>query len=616
MCGIVAYLAYHPAAPAVDRAAVARVAEALRPRGPDGEGAWFADDGRVALAHTRLAIIAPGPEAAQPMHARRGTGNRSCVLSYNGEIYNHAELRLELEARGHALRGGGDTEVLLAMYLEHGEAMLERLRGMFAFALWDAERAELVLARDAYGIKPLYYSDDGWTLRAASQVKALVRDPAIAPSRDPAGWAGYYLLGSVPEPFTVHREVRALPAGSVMRVGEAGPSLPRRWFSLPNTLAAPPALAGKAAHAAPGAAADRALIESLGDALRDSVAAHFVSDVPVGLFLSAGLDSGVLLALARELGLRPHALTLGFDEFRGQHRDEEAGARALASHYGAPHTVRRVSAAEFAEDLPRLLAAMDQPSIDGVNTWFVSKAAAELGLKVALSGVGGDELLAGYPAFRQVPWMVRLGALPARLPLLGEAFRRAATPLLRAAGLHPKYAGLLSLGGRYADAWLLRRGLYMPWELGQVMAPGEAHEGLQRLAVQGLLGQLLAPDPGTPMGRVMALEAGAYLRNQLLRDADWAGMAHGVEIRTPLVDRELLSSLAAWLVRRPASAGKSVLLEVPARRLPRSVAGRGKSGFTVPMEAWGRSVRRDPMPGLPAHVAAIRGWARQVAEAS
>ncbi len=594
MCGVVAFHAYHPAALPLERAPVDAVARALRHRGPDGEGSWFSADGRVALAHTRLAVIAPGPGAAQPMTDRTG----ACVLSYNGELYEHARLRRELEARGHEFRGGGDTEVLLAMYREHGDGMLERLRGMFAFALWDGERGELLLARDGYGIKPLYYSDDGWTLRAASQVRALVADRAVSREVDPAARAGFLLLGSVPEPFTSYRAVRALPAGCVMRVGPAGASVPRRWFSVAATLAA---ARRDAPPADPGATLRRAL--------RDSVAAHFVADVPVGLFLSSGLDSAVVLALAREQGFAPRAITLAFDEFRGERRDEERGARDLAAHYGVRHRVRRVAAAEFHADLPRLLAAMDQPSIDGVNTWFASKAAAEWGLKVALSGLGGDELLGGYPSFRTVPWLVRLGAVPSRIPGLGRAVALAAAPGLRAAGLHPKLAGLLALGGRWTDAWLLRRGLFLPWELERVMPREEAREGLARLSPRGLLGELLRPDPGAAGARVTALESGAYLRNQLLRDADWAGMAHGVEVRTPLVDTRLLLALAPWLVRRAAAAGKGVLTQVPARRLPADLARRAKTGFSVPLDAWSRSAG----DAAAQRGAGARGWALAVA---
>jgi asparagine synthase (glutamine-hydrolysing) len=600
VCGLVAYLAYHPAAPAVDRSSVATVAAGLRHRGPDGEGTWQGLDARVCLAHTRLAVIAPGDEGAQPMQSADGT----LVVSFNGEIYNHRALREDLEARGHRFRTDSDTEVLLAMYQQHGEDMLGMLRGMFAFALWDVPRQELVLARDAYGIKPLYYADNGWTFRAASEVKALRLDAAVDDAPSSAGWAGFYLFGSVPEPFTIHQGIRALPAGCVMRVGASGAGIPRRWFNLAGVLREAPRASVESAQAV------------LRDALLDSVRHNLVSDVPVGLFLSAGLDSGTTLALCRELGSRPLTITLAFDDAGKGVHDEAEAARGCALHYDVPNHVQRISAAAFEAALPQVLASMDQPSIDGVNTWLVSRAAAEQGLKVVLSGIGADELLGGYPSFRQLPWFAPLSRWGARVPLLGELSRRVASPLLASRGLHPKLAGVFATGGGYAGSYLLRRGLFMPWELPGIMGEDAAREGLAQLRPLGLLDSLMTPDPGYSRARVTALESGAYLRNQLLRDADWAGMAHGVEIRTPLVDGHLLRAVAPLLRGRASAQGKTMLHGVPARRLPAALRTRPRSGFHVPLEAWlarrpGSSTGRTPR-----HVAAVRAWARTIAEAA
>jgi asparagine synthase (glutamine-hydrolysing) len=413
-----AYYAYDSAAQPLQRAAISGVLRALRTRGPDGQGEWFSDDGRVALARTCLAVIGPGLQGHQPMT----NAQRPHVLSFNGAIYNHVQLRAALELRSHQFHGNSDTEVVLAMYREHGEAMLAQLRGMFAFAIWDSERAELMLARDAYGVKPLYYADDGQTVRVASQFSALRCDSAISNDPDPAGWAGFHLLGSVPEPFTTYRAISAVPTGALLRFGQHGPLAVQQWFNLaavvdvhpPSETIAQAPVADTASKRAINAGSTAQL--TFRQALLDSSRAHFVADVPIGLFLSTGLDSAVLLALACELGYRPQAITLAFDEFRGSTNDESVFAAQLAADLGVEHHVRRISAAEFNAQIPAILEAMDQPSIDGVNTWFVSKVAAELGLKVALSGIGGDELMAGYPSFRQVPWLARLGIVPARVP--------------------------------------------------------------------------------------------------------------------------------------------------------------------------------------------------------
>jgi asparagine synthase (glutamine-hydrolysing) len=562
--------AWHPAASAVDREELRRIAARMDARGPDGQGEWIAADCRVALAHRRLAVIDPEPRAAQPMHSADG----AAVLAYNGEIYNFRELRAGLERDGVAFRTRSDTEVLLALFAREGEAMLARLRGMYAFALWDARRGALLLARDPLGIKPLYYADDGWTLRAASQVKALRAGGRVSGDPEPAGLAGFALFGSVPEPFTLLREVRALPAGHALWVDERGPGAPRRHFSIARTWAE-----GRV-DGEPAAVAIAAV--------RDSVRVHLVSDVPVGVFLSAGVDSGALLgAMEDQAAAAPTAITIAFDEYAGTADDEAPLAARIAAHYRAPHVVRRVAEAEFRADLPRILDAMDQPSIDGFNTWFAAKAAREVGLKAVLSGIGGDELCGGYASFRDLPRWVRLLRPAARLPLAGRAARIALAPLLAATGIaSPKAAGLLELGGSWPGAWLLRRGLFMPWELTRVLPRDTVVEGLRRLRWPQRIGSCLEPDPGSDFARVATLEATHYLRDTLLRDADWASMAHGIELRTPLVDAWLLRTAGPAFAALGPARGKAVLAQAPRRPLPSLAVARRKTGFQTPVAAW------------------------------
>ena len=439
-----------------------------------------------------------------------------------------------------------------------------------------------MLARDPYGIKPLYYADDGWTFRFASQVKALRAGGAVGAELEPAGQVGFCLLGSVPEPFTAYREIRALPAGTTLRVDRLGGAEPRRYHSVAQVYR-------EAEESAPGrraiasAQAMQRAMEEVRAALLDSVRHHLVADVPVGAFLSAGIDSSALVGLMRDAGRQDiETVTLAFGEFRGRPEDEAPLAEEVARLYGTRHTTRIVTQAEFEADLPRILEAMDQPSIDGINTWFVAKAARELGLKVAVSGLGGDELFGGYPSFRDIPRWVALLAAPARVPLLGRIARMAARPLAGALGRHPKLAGIMELGGSWAGAYLLRRGLFMPWELGQVLAPDVAAEGLRRLAPLRLIADALRPRPRSAHGKVAALETSLYMRNQLLRDTDWAGMAHGLEVRTPLADAVLLRKVAAagaaagWWRRDIPKAGLALS---PGRPLPDRVLRRAKTGF-------------------------------------
>jgi asparagine synthase (glutamine-hydrolysing) len=574
MCGVNGIFAYHAAASAPDAAELLATRDAMRARGPDGSGAWWSSDRRCGLGHRRLAILDLSDRASQPMASADGR----IVVTFNGEIYNYEALRAELEAAGARFRTTSDTEALLHLYARHGAAMVHRLRGMFAFAIWDETRRELFLARDPYGIKPLYTANDGWTFRFASQVKALLAGGRVSRDTEPAGIAGFHLFGSVPEPFTLYRDIRALPAGHTQRIDSAGPREPVPFANLAEILAA------GARHPAPAAE----LCQRLRTAALDSVRAHLLADVEVGIFLSAGVDSGALLGLLADAGQgERRAITLAFDEFRGTAEDEPPLAGHVAARYRAQHIVRHVGEREFREDLPVIIEAMDQPSIDGVNTWFVAKAAKEAGLKVALSGIGGDELLCAYPSFGDLPrWRRRFGPFAA-VPGLGRLARRLIRTL--APGLArraPKAPGLFEYAGSWAGAYLLRRGLHLPYELKEVMDPDLAREGLRRLKPLRRLARTLSPDPGSDPGRVCALESAHYLRNQLLRDADWAGMAHSVEIRVPLVDVKLLESLAPAIPGLAPQTGKAALAQAPSVPLPAAVAGRGKTGFAVPTGAW------------------------------
>jgi asparagine synthase (glutamine-hydrolysing) len=320
----------------------------------------------------------------------------------------------------------------------------------------------------------------------------------------------------------------------------------------------------------------------------DSVKAHLLADVEVGLFLSAGVDSGALLGLMRDAGQHEiRAITLAFDEFKDSDEDEGPHAARVAARYGARHILRRVSEREFERDLPAIFDAMDQPSIDGINTWFIAKAAKEAGLKVALSGIGGDELLAGYPSFIDVPrWRRRFGAL-SKVPGFGALARtlvQALAPQLTRR--QPKAGGLFEYSSSWAGAYLLRRGLFLPHELDAILDPDIAREGLRRLdPIRGLAASI-TPDPDTDVGRICALESSHYLRNQLLRDADWAGMAHSLEIRVPLVDVTLLTDFAPAIAALTPGRGKAALAQAPSLPLPEDIVARAKTGFGVPTGDW------------------------------
>lgn len=557
MCGISGIYAFHYASLPVDQTEIDAMNRYQESRGPDGVGSWIEEGSKVGFGHRRLAIIDPTPEGAQPMHSACG---RFCV-TFNGEIYNYRSLRNELKKRGRSFRSESDTEVLLAAYAEYGMDMFRHLRGMYAFAIWDRETRELVLARDPYGVKPLYYADDGWTCRFASQVKALRATGHIDDEPEPAGHLGFLLLGSVPEPFTLYQQIRAVPAGAYVRVDELGPKSPVSHTSVASLLTRRPEC---------GFA--RTVLE-------DSVQAHLVADVPVGAFLSAGVDSTLIATLAAKcVDLPLRTITVGFAEFQESPDDEVPLATAIARSLGCEHTNRTVTRREFDTDLADILFAMDQPSIDGINTWFASKAAAEQGLKVVLSGLGGDELLGSYPSFNRVPAYVRRLAITRLLPGFGAVVRKILEPLLGRRGISPKASSLFELGGTWEGAYQLVRGLFMPSEFARMGHAGLLTDGEWRLDLPTRIRESGFRQSSDAKTRVSILESYLYMKNQLLRDTDWASMAHSVEIRVPLVDSRLAQDL-------PQSTCKPSLLdEFP--EVSRFLSGRPKSGFGVPLTQW------------------------------
>jgi len=556
MCGINAIYAYRASAPPVDRDELLRTREAMHTRGPDAGGAWLSADGRVGLGHRRLSIIDVSERANQPMHSREG----DMAIVFNGEIYNYRELAAQLD--GDTLATTSDTEVLLRMYRRWGAAMLPRLRGMFAFAIWDARERTMFLARDPYGIKPLYVADDGRTIRVASQVKALLAGGAVSREHDPAGIAGFFLLGSVPEPYTMYEAIREVPAGSSIAVTPRGATKPRSYFSIAA------ALKDAVAHRRHYDDEERAAV--IRDAVTESVRYHLVSDVPVGAFLSSGRDSSTIVALAAENGGGPlQTVTLRFDEYVGTAKDEAPLAELVAREYGTRHSTWTLTGDAFRRELPRALDAMDQPSIDGLNSYFVSKAAADLGWKVALSGTGGDELFGGrQPRFS------------------------------------PKTAHTLKYCTTYEGAYLMKRGLFLPEELPELLGDELAREGLKRLGILEHIRDVITPDPGTPFARVAALETGLFMRNQLLRDIDWASMAHSLEVRVPLVDAFLLRAVAPAVFSTSKRDGKALLARSPRKQLPEPIMTRRKTGFTLPIRDWLAVERHDV-----ARLFGMRPWA-------
>lgn len=545
MCGIAGILSATPGMEALEQRLM-HCQRALHHRGPDDAGLWMNATRSVGLAHTRLSILDLSPGGHQPMVS----GDGCHVICFNGEIYNFRELRAELEQSGVVFKTESDTEVLLQLYARYGESMVGRLRGMFAFCLWDEDKQQALLTRDPLGIKPLYVHEGSKTLAFASELRALTASGVFQPSLNPEAVRRYFETGTVPEPLTLMREARMLEAGHTL-TWKAGACTHRRYWQLQFA----DRFAGDAvAHT-------RA-------ALIDSVRHHFVSDVPVGVFLSGGIDSTAILALANETGHRGiGTFSIAVDD---EAADESPIARRSAAHFGSDHHEMRLDADGASWIFERFLKHLDQPTIDGLNTFTVSSLAREHGMKVVLSGLGGDELFGGYSSFTKIPKMLRLHPVFSRIPGLAALLQRGKPQ-------HRRMADFLRSAGGVEDAYAALRGIFSKHE---AVVLTHWITGSQT-GLRGLTGQssLATADA------ISELEITRYMRNQLLRDSDVMSMAHGLELRVPFVDRVLCEQVGMIPAVERLRGHKSLLTDaVP--EVPEWVVNQKKRGFLFPFQKW------------------------------
>ena len=582
MCGIAGAFGEHVGVAASVDTAVRRMTAAQAHRGPDDDGFLRRDD--VVLGHRRLSIIDLSTCGHQPLSNETG----SVWVCFNGEVYNHRELRLELERRGHHFASTSDTEVLVHGYEEWGiDQLLRRLRGMFAFALYDAgqadgppaggRRGELFLARDRFGIKPLYFRPGhrDVPLVFASEVRSLAGSGIVERQAEPRALLGFLLFGSVAAPLTTVRDVRALPPGHYLHAGHAS-SRVVEYYGAGSPFGSAVGVGGARDHrprVGRRESADAAFRERMRGVLSTAVGSHLLSDAPLGVFLSGGIDSSALVALAAGHAQRLETVGIVFSEAQFS---EERYQRAVVERFGTEHQRVVVTSEEARSEVERFFAAMDQPTIDGLNTYFVARAARQVGLKAVLSGIGGDEVFAGYQTVRRAATLQRLHSAPAPL-------RRA---LIAVAGLKASWRKLsfLRRDGVLAR-YLALRGLFTPREVAGLVGVTEAE-------VWDFIASL-EPDhaPATPELAQQLLESRHYLVDQLLRDADVFGMAHSVEIRVPFLDHVVvetaLAAPAAW--RFDSRYPKPLLSRTLEDLLPHAVVFRRKRGFTFPLGVWLRS---------------------------
>jgi asparagine synthase (glutamine-hydrolysing) len=550
MCGI-AGIAVSREDDSVDYVAtMERMLRAMNHRGPDDCG-WTQVARRgstcdAVLGATRLAILDLSLAGHQPMRDPL-TGN---YIVLNGEIYNHLDIRAELGSRVPEWLSGCDTETLLRAYGVWGINCVERLRGMFAFALWDAQKGHLWCGRDRLGIKPLYITQQNGRVLFASEVRALIASRMVSVALDEVGLAGYLRFGSAVEPATLLCGIHSVPPGHIVRISRGRIEETRKYWRVADVKLS----------------SQMATPQTIRQELERAVREHLLSDVPVACFLSGGLDSSVITALAaRSTGQVLHTFSVGFSEVT---HDESGYAASVAKMYGTDHHSVRLSEEEILSQVPVAVEAMDLPSGDGVNTYIVSRAVAQANIKVVLSGLGGDELFGGYKTFFQVPFVHKWARL---LELCPDSWK---SKMRGQRGIEIAAAGL-SLKQRYE----VSRAYWSNQEIRSFGAFEETHYDAEDWS---------ADAPAT--SRISALELQGYMRSTLLRDSDAMSMALSLELRVPFLDHLLVETC---LGGRTAIWGKIALLNATRDLVPPAIFERPKQGFVLPIERWIRGPLRE-----------------------
>jgi asparagine synthase (glutamine-hydrolysing) len=562
-----------------------RMCDSMVHRGPDQDGLWRSHGERgVVLGHRRLSIIDLSDAGRQPMLDPTG----AVAIVFNGECYNFLELRAELESLGRRFVSSCDTEVILAAYLQWGERAIERLRGMFAIAIWDSRDGSLLLARDRLGIKPLYYARAGNRFLFASEVRALLSTDLVARKLDRQALGSFLWHGFVPGPRTIVEGVRLLEAGTTLRIDarSAEPTLvPHRYWHYPKRK---------------GKDAAETSLETARGTLEEAVRQHLVSDVPLGIFLSGGVDSSVIAAMAQRSSDRPvTTFNVRFEEAR---YDESPHARRVAEALGTDHREVTLKEADFSAQLEDALECLDQPTFDALNTYFVSRAVRGAGLTVALAGTGGDELFGGYASFVDLP-RSKLpatvgGLLPSRIQ---RGIGRAAA---RIASGRPSEVYAQTRWGKLADAFSTRGDLLGLYQVSYGMFTTDFLSELTITPV-GELKWGLEPDRAAELAQLVegqsdlaaisSLEAASFLGERLLRDTDAASMAVSLEVRVPLLDHVVVETVSgvADAQRYGQLRKKLALRHMVEDQLDPGFFDRSKAGFELPLAVWCRRLLAD-----------------------
>ncbi|MFM7022538.1 MAG: asparagine synthase (glutamine-hydrolyzing) [Flavobacteriales bacterium] len=549
MCGIVGFYSQ-----TADKVEFQAALQCIAHRGPDDEGIHAVKD-NFLFGHRRLAIIDLSPKGHQPMHS--GDGNYTII--FNGEVYNFKEEREILISKGYTFNSHTDTEVILNQYIEYGIGFLKRLRGMFGLAIYDKKQNKVLVARDRMGIKPIYYYHDKSTFAFASELKSLKQFKAVRNEKNPQAISAFLQMGSLPFPSTLSKDILYLEPGAYLEWNEKNELKKDFYFRIPVNKKVAPVYAEE--------------VKTLRALLLEAVSIRTVADVPFGAFLSGGVDSSVVVALMKLSGVEDlKTFSISFDDKR---YSEAHYAELVAKKFKTDHRTFIVQPSDVKREFHNIVSLMDSPTVDGINTYFVSKFTREAGVIMAMSGLGGDELFGGYNTFEKLPQLRNAKRKTRFVPnvLLSQAV------LLKKDKYKKLAQHLTSSSNDYASAYLALRGLLTEKDASAIMTTDATFHCAE------YLGKLLSDFPYQDEADITSFfEARVYMHNQLLRDTDIMSMAHSLEARVPLIDQKLVEF--AFSLPAGFRKGKKMLIDAMYEELPQEVYNRPKQGFLFPFPEW------------------------------
>ncbi len=547
-----------------------RIIKLQTSRGPDRNGIWESESKKVTFGHNRLSIIDLSEKANQPFISN----DKNLIITFNGEIYNYLELKEHLIRKKIIFKSNSDTEVILESYKFWGLDFLKKLRGMYSFAIWDNRNNKLILTRDPFGIKPLYYTISNGVIYFASQIKSILSIENLNFKYSDAGIVSYYLWGNLPESFTLYKNIKSINRGTCVIFEQNGTQKIFDHANIKDSILNINEMKFKN---------ENSKSDYLKDIITETVNYHQVSDVPRTLMLSAGIDSNLILAsISSENKKNCSALTLDFN-YKGRN-DETLLAKESAYLNEIKHQIINLSEEEFFNLINKFFEKMDSPTNDGFNNFIISYLAKKNNAKVIISGVGGDELFGGYPSFNIIPKINKYMKLIPESKILKLLINRKLYSFLKKRRLKTKYTGILDYGRNINSAFLLVRSLFLPNEIDELIDKNSFKNGYEELDITNTLSSDISDIKDTRLS-IMYLEIKYYLCSKLLRDSDWTSMANSIELRTPFVDWSFFNKLIPLIKNDKLINKKTACLSMK-DNLPIKIINRKKTGFVIPHDLY------------------------------